>query len=170
MIVMKNLKKCLDKCVNVVTLGFAYAQAFVVLLFAVICGRLHKGFYNVKFVKVKNKWYCKVPGFPKPLFEHTMMVMGAANMLEYYSDGADEVMVRCRVPSKHEYDAFCGFRLERTSATLTGGAFYEDKTGLFSEKEFWLCPVTLFLLGFYPKQIYIYSVHNSPTHCPIFMR
>jgi hypothetical protein len=165
---MQNLKKCFQQCVAYVTLGLAYLQALCVLIGAVVCSWFHKGFYFVKFIKVKNKWYCKVPGFPKALFEHTMMVAGAANMLEYYSQGDDEVTVQVRIPSKNEYDAFCGFRLEQTSATLTGGAFYKD-SGLFSDDEFWLCPVTLFLLGRYPKQIYIYKVHKSPTHCPIFM-
>ena len=165
---MQNLKKCFQQCVAYVTLGLAYLQALCVLIGAVVCSVFHRGFYEVRFIKVRGKWYCKVPGFPKALFEHTMMVAGAANMLEYYSQGDDEVTVQVRIPSKNEYDAFCGFRLEQTSATLTGGAFYKD-SGLFSDDEFWLCPVTLFLLGRYPKQIYIYKVHKSPTHCPIFM-
>lgn len=39
--------------------------------------------------------------------------------------------------------------------SLTGGSFY-NVTGLEGfEREIWLCPVTLFVLGRYPKYIYI---------------
>ena len=164
---MRNLRNVFRQCVSTITLWLAYFQAVFVLLGAVVCSWFHRGFYNVRFIKVKNKWYCDVPGFPKTLFEHTMMVAWAANMLEYYSNGATELNVRIRLPRSSEYDAFCGFRLERTSATLTGGAFFNDPREFFTE-EFWLCPITLFLLGRYPKVIYVYSVGNHPTHCPIF--
>ena len=104
---MVNFRKSFQASVSGIKLGVAYMQALGVLLVAVVCSWFHKGFYFVKFIKVKNKWYCKVPGFPKALFEHTMMVAGAANMLEYYSQGDDEVTVQVRIPSKKEYDAFC---------------------------------------------------------------
>jgi len=164
---MRNLKKVFQQCVSGMKLAVAYVHALGVLLMAVVCSWFHRGFYRVRFIKVKNKWYCKVPGFPKALFEHTMMVAGAANMLEYYAQGDDGVTVQIRIPRKKEYDCFCGFRLEQTSATLTGGAFYKDPHG-FCNEEFWLCPVTLFLLGKYPKKIYIYRVHKAQTHCPVF--
>lgn len=161
------MKKAFQKCVSVLQLGIAYVQALGVLICVVVYSKFHRGFYEVRFIKVKNKWYCKVPGFPKALFEHTMMVAGAANMLEYYAQGDDDITVEVRIPGKNEYDCFCGFRLEQTSATLTGGAFYKDPHKFFTE-EFWLCPVTLFLLGRYPKKIYIYRVHKARTHCPVF--
>ncbi len=164
---MQNLKKCFQLCAEYVTLGLAYLQALCVLICAVVYSKFHRGYYDVRFTKVRSKWYCKVPGFPKALFEHTMMVAGAANMLEYYAQGDDDITVQIRIPRKKEYDCFCGFRLEQTSATLTGGAFYKDPHDFFNE-EFWLCPVTLFLLGKYPKKIYIYRVHKAQTHCPVF--
>ena len=44
--------------------------------------------------------------------------------------------------------------LSQTSSTLAGGAFYKDLSGCVNE-EIWLCPVTLFVLGRYPKNIQI---------------
>ena len=47
--------------------------------------------------------------------------------------------------------------LVKNSSTLTGGAFYNDLSGSVNE-EIWLCPVTLFVLGKYPKNIQILEV------------
>ena len=164
---MSKMRTRLEEIVCVCKLLPAYTKALGALAKAVYNRRRTYGYYDVEFVKVGKKWYCKVPGFPQELFEHTMMVAGAANMLEYYAQGDDDITVQIRIPRKKEYDCFCGFRLEQTSATLTGGAFYKDPHGFFNE-EFWLCPVTLFLLGKYPKKIYIYRVHKAQTHCPVF--
>ena len=51
------------------------------------------GNYEVSFTKIGRKWYCNVPGFPKELFEHTLMVGGASNYLEYYSRGENEIVL-----------------------------------------------------------------------------
>ena len=164
---MSDLKVCFQKFFNALNLGIAYVMALGVLIIAVVRSRFHRGFYDVKFKKVRCKWYCHVPGFPKALFEHTMLVCGAAKTLEYYSQGDDLVHVSFRLPENSDEDYFCGFRLKQESATLTGGAYYKDAGGFFTE-EFWLCPVTLFLLGWYPKQIFIYKVHKNYTYCPLF--
>lgn len=124
------------------------------------------GNYEVSFTKIGRKWYCNVPGFPKELFEHTLMVGGASNYLEYYSRGENEIVATIRIAKEWEDKFYCGVRLYKVSSTLTGGAFYKDPSGNFGE-ELWLCPVTLFLLGKYPKLIFIYKINKNYLHCPI---
>jgi len=143
---MSNLKTYFKKSVSVCKKSSAYIRAILVL--------------------AKALWYCNVPGFPKELFEHTLMVGGASNYLEYYSRGENEIVATIRIAKEWEDKFYCGVRLYKVSSTLTGGAFYKDPSGNFGE-ELWLCPVTLFLLGKYPKLIFIYKINKNYLHCPI---
>ena len=161
---MSKLKDLFWKGVYACKLAFAYVKAVGMLAKAALrrCGS--NGIHHVSFVKVGRKWYCEVPGFPKELFEHTMIVGGAAKLLEYYSRGDERIEVSFKVASDEEADYYCGMSLMQSEATLTGGAFY--KGGI--DGEVWLCPVTLFLLGRYPKNILIYRIHKNNLHCPIY--
>lgn len=146
---------------------FAYLKALIVLIKAFYHSRTNNGFYEVSFTKMGRKWYCDVPGFPKELFEHTLMVGGASKFLDYYSRDENKIKATIRVADETEDKWFCGSRLYKTESTLTGGAFYKDPSGNFNE-EIWLCPVTLFLLGRYPERILLYRINNSVLSCPIF--
>ena len=146
---------------------FAYLKALIVLIKAFFRGRTNNGFYEVLFTKIGRKWYCDVPGFPKELFEHTLMVGGASKFLDYYARDEHKLKAIVKVADEMEDKWFCGSRLYKTQSTLTGGAFYKDPSGNFNE-EIWLCPVTLFLLGRYPERILLYRMNNSVLSCPIF--
>ena len=161
---MSKLKDFFKKSVCACQLGLAYVKAVGVLAKAALRRWGSNGIHHVTFTKVGRKWYCEVPGFPKELFEHTMMVGGAAKLLEYYSRGDERVEVTFKVPDDDEARYFCGMQLVQSEATLTGGAFYKG----WSNEELWLCPVTLFLLGRYPKNILIYRIHKNNLHCPIY--
>ena len=165
---MSELKTYLKKSVSVCKKGFAYVRVISVLLKATCHRLVGDGCYNVSFIKIGRKWYCEVPGFPKELFEHTLMVGGAAKFLEYYSRGEDKIVATIRVATAKEEQFFCGSRWHKISSTLTGGAFYKDPIGFF-EEEIWLCPVTLFLLGKYPERILIYKINKNYLHCPIYL-
>lgn len=164
---MSNLKTYFKKSMSVLKKGFAYVKAISVLVKAVYHRFTCNGFYEVSFIKIGRKWYCDVPGFPKELFEHTLMVGGASKFIEYYSHGEDKVKAIIRIADETEDKWFCGARWYKTESTLTGGAFYKDPSGNFTE-EFWLCPVTLFLLGKYPERILIYRINKNILSCPIF--
>ena len=164
---MSNLKTYFKNVVSVCKKSFAYVRAVSVLIKATFHRLVGDGFYNVSFIKIGRKWYCDVPGFPKELFEHTLMVGGAAKFLEYYSRGEDKIVATIRVATAKEEKFFCGIRWHKVSSTLTGGAFYKDPSGYFNE-EIWLCPVTLFLLGRYPERILIYKINKNDLHCPIY--
>lgn len=160
---MSKMKNRLEEIVSVCKLLPAYAKALVALAKAVCNRRRTHGYYDVDFIKVGKKWYCKVPGFPQELFEHTMMVGGAAKLLEYYSRDDERIEVVCKMADDEEACHYCGMQLVLSESSLTGGAFYRG--GI--DGEVWLCPVTLFLLGRYPKNILIYSIHKNNLQCPI---
>ena len=88
---MSKLATYFKESVSVLKKGFAYARVVPVLLLALLKRLTGDGFYEVSFTKTGRKWYCNVPGFPKELFEHTLMVGGAAKFLEYYSRGENEI-------------------------------------------------------------------------------
>lgn len=164
---ISNLKVCFKKGVSVCVKAMAYAKAVIVLIKSVYHSKMGNGFYEVSFTKIGRKWYCDVPGFPKELFEHTLMVGGASKFLEYYSRGEIRIKATIKIANEMDDKYFCGSRLYKNSSTLTGGAFYKDPSGNFDE-EIWLCPVTLFLLGKYPERILIYRINKNLLSCPIY--
>ena len=84
---MSKLATYFKESVSVMKKGFAYARVVPVLLMALLKRLTGDGFYELSFTKTGRKWYCNVPGFPKELFEHTLMVGVASKFLEYYSRG-----------------------------------------------------------------------------------
>ena len=90
---MSNLKTYFKNFVSVCKKGFAYVRAISVLVKATYQRMVGDGIYNVSFIKVGRKWYCEVPGFPKVLFEHTLMVGGAAKLLDSIDKTDKEVII-----------------------------------------------------------------------------
>ena len=72
---MSNLKTYFKKSVSVCKKSSAYIRAILVLAKALYHAMVGNGNYEVSFTKIGRKWYCNVPGFPKELFEHTLMVV-----------------------------------------------------------------------------------------------
>ncbi|MBR5203671.1 MAG: hypothetical protein IKW32_00405 [Bacteroidaceae bacterium] len=164
---MSNLKTYFRVIVSILQKCFAYVCVIPVLFKALFHRLTGNGFYEVAFTKIGRKWYCDVPGFPKELFEHTLMVGGASKFLDYYSRGENKLVATIKIANEMDDKWFCGARLYKNSSTLTGGAFYKDPSGNFNE-EIWLCPVTLFLLGKYPERILIYRMNKNILSCPIY--
>ena len=149
---MRNYFK---KSVSVCKKGFAYVRAISALVKAVYHRLTCNGFYEVSFIKIGRKWYCEVPNFPKELFEHTLMVGGASKLLDYHARGRKRIAMKVKISNEENGN----MGLVKNSSTLTGGAFYNDLSGSVNE-EIWLCPVTLFVLGKYPRNIQILDVHG----------
>ena len=152
---MSNLKTYFKNVVSVCKKGFAYVRAVSVLVKATYQRMVGNGIYNVSFIKIGRKWYCEVPGFPKELFEHTLMVGGASKLLDYHARGMKRISMKVKITNEENGN----MELVKNSSTLTGGAFYNDLSGSVNE-EIWLCPVTLFVLGKYPKNIQILEVRG----------
>ena len=148
---MSKLKNIFKKSVCACKLGLAYVKAIGVLVKAACQRWKGDGSYSISFFKFGRKWYCEVPGFPKELFEHTLMVGGAAKLLNHYAKDNIRVTMTIKVSDVDNVS------LSQNSSSLTGGAFYKDLNGCVDE-EIWLCPVTLFVLGKYPKNIQILDV------------
>ena len=114
--------------------------------------------YNLKFYKdTDDCWYVDFPDWP---FDHhnLMMVDGADQLCEFLSDDGMTTEV-CVIPSKEQEKHEGYFELEQIESSLTGGSTYqvglEDFCQRYDRDTLWLCPVTLFVLGQYPKYIYV---------------
>ncbi|MBR6285114.1 MAG: hypothetical protein IKR25_12610 [Muribaculaceae bacterium] len=108
-----------------------------------------------------GKWYVDFPGWP---FDHhnLMMVAGADKLCAFLSDDDRFAHINV-VPSNTRLDLPGYACLEQGEHSLTGGSIYMV-TGLPGfEREIWLCPVTLFVLGRYPKFLYIRKAQHAAT-------
>ena len=98
-------------------------------------------------------WYVDFPDWP---FAHhnLAMVGGADKLCSYLADGRQTIRVKV-IASQHSLP-FSGYGLlTKTYSNLLYGADY-DTTGFESfHRSVWICPVTLFVLGRYPKYIYV---------------
>lgn len=110
--------------------------------------------YVLKFNREDDGvWYIDFPGWP---FKHhnLAMVGGADKLCTFLAHGATSVTVEV-IATDHRKDLAGYGLLTRTGSSLLAGADYEPSGfGNFSHGV-WICPVTLFVLGRYPKYIFI---------------
>ena len=110
--------------------------------------------YTIKFNHEEDGlWYVDFPNWP---FEHgnLLMVGGADKLCKFLSDDNISANVNVIPASKQEkHEGYA--ELVRLESSLTGGATYQVKDLPGFERNIWLCPVTLFVLGQYPKYMYI---------------
>lgn len=114
--------------------------------------------YKLKFVKEGDSWFYDFKNWG---FDHSdlEMVSGADKLCELYSKGTREVIVEIIASKKkkpgllEEYDEWEGEDLGGFDYRdrLIWGRTYKNGKG----EKFWICPVTLFVLGRYPNYIYI---------------
>ena len=120
--------------------------------------------YYLHFTKEDdNKWYIDLPDWP---FDHhnLMMVAGADKLCKELSyDGrhtkvevmiADSEKEELEMNRTHQHTDIMAVREDYS---ITGGANYKASACDYREitPKFWLCPVTLFVLGHYPKYLRI---------------
>ena len=119
--------------------------------------------YTISFTKEDdNCWYVDYPDWP---FDHhnLMMVSGADELCEMLSyDGkhtkvevmiADSEKEELEMTRTHKYTDIMAVREDYS---ITGGANYKASSDYREiTPKFWLCPVTLFVLGHYPKYLRI---------------
>lgn len=140
----------------------------LVLLFNLIVRRRH---YKLHFIAENDppikRWYYdfKYWGFDHANLE---MVSGADKLCELYSNGKDEVTVDI-IASKKQlnlspqlYDEFVAQDIIIDGMTHQGDfinsqldKFLYGRTYQKGYTQMWICPVTLFVLGRYPKYLYI---------------
>ena len=110
--------------------------------------------YQIKFNHEDDGlWYVDFPNWP---FDHhnLLMVNGADEMCAFLSDDdvTTEVLVR---PSNKRLQLEGYAELVQKEHSLTGGSTYEVCNLEGFNRNIWLCPVTLFVLGKYPKYMYV---------------
>lgn len=114
-----------------------------------------KELYVLQFNREEDGlWYVDFPNWP---FDHhnLLMVAGANDLCAFLSDDNRVAKVDV-VPLKVERDDMPGWaELVQKDHSLTGGSTYEVIGLNGFERDIWLCPVTLFVLGTYPKYMYI---------------
>lgn len=100
-----------------------------------------------------TRWYVDLPEWPGSKSE-LEMVCGADNMLEYMSEGKGEVAL---ILSEEEFEGSDRLEFLRLAHEFDDGAFYvlERYKGVFIGLEMWLCDVTKFVFGDFPKTIFI---------------
>lgn len=137
---------------------FKYAK--VALIFAKGIISIHKKEYRLRFVYVPEDrlWYIDMP-WPGDRY-NLAMVAGSDKLLDFLSDEEDGnyVTVDVMPRSKREERADGYFVCEQKAHTLTGGSFYDVHRLPGFTRDIWICPVTLCVLGHYPKYIYIKKV------------
>lgn len=129
--------------------------------------------YDLTFVKDNGTWYIDLPNWPWKR-ENLAMVCGADIMLDLLSDHGTRVSLHVKPASEPvDHDTLQEMlkddwvELTQDHASLTGGATYYAKgkamkdfvrrdpwTNEKKRRTLWLCPVTLFIFGHYPKYFY----------------
>jgi len=139
-----------------------FKDAKVARIFAKGILALRKKQYRLSFVYVPedNLWYIDMP-WPGDRY-NLAMVAGSDKMLDFLCEEDDDNYVTVDVlprSSREEHPGY--FECEQKACTLTGGSFY-DVHGLEGfNRDIWICPVTLCVLGHYPKYIYIRKVNKE---------
>ena len=122
-----------------------------------VCG-LRRKVYDLQFVYVPKDrtWYIDMPW---PGDRYNLAMVAGSNHLLKFLDTKSENHVRVLVrPSKkrcHELGKEGYFECDKQFSRLTGGATYKVNGLEGFSREIWICPVTLTVLGHYPKYIYI---------------
>ena len=148
------------------------------LLGSAITGRKEE--YKLSFNREEeDRWFVDFPNWPwkKGNLE---MVCGADKFLDLLSEGKDRVSIIAKATSEKldeaEFQQLMQdgwHELSQTQSSLTGGATYTVRgnkaeqfmrqhplTGESMARTLWLCPVTRFVVGRYPKYLYVKAVEE----------
>ncbi len=150
----------------------------VKLLGSAITGKKEQ--YELAFNHEEEKrWFIDLPNWPwkKANLE---MVCGADKLLDILSNGKDRVKLLVKpLEEPKEETEFSNLMLEgwlevkQIQSSLTGGATYTARgigmeqfvrnhpvSGQSMQRTLWLCPVTLFVFGHYPKYFYVKVIQD----------
>ena len=113
--------------------------------------RLNKKTIDVSFKRINGIWYCDIPGWPEEYFSNTMMVTDAHPLLCRLSPNADYLTLKVKCHNSAPEGATNVLEKIATNGRneITGGAIYK----MGDLNNIWLCPVTQFVLGGFPKYI-----------------
>ena len=106
-----------------------------------------------KFYKDEGTWYVDLPEWEGSRAD-LAMVSGADTMLDIISQGENDIKV---LLSTEDFDGSNKLELLRDAPEIGEGSWYLMKTykGIEYNLELWLCDVTIFVFGEFPKHIYV---------------
>ena len=106
-----------------------------------------------KFYKDEGTWYVDLPEW-EGSWADLAMVSGADTMLDIISQGENDIKV---LLSTEDFDGSNRLEFLRRSPEVGEGSWYLMKTykGIEYDLELWLCDVTIFVFGEFPKNIYV---------------
>lgn len=117
-----------------------------------------KNVYQLAFVKEEDGgWYIDLPSWTGA-HANLAMVAGSDLLLDFLLKDGNRVeveVVKSDKPLPEYEDDERFFRCEQIDMSLFGGSTYEVYGLQGFDHTIWICPVTLFVLGEYPKYIYI---------------
>ena len=118
----------------------------------------NKKVYQLAFVKEEDGgWYIDLPSWTGA-HASLAMVAGSDLLLDHLLEDGNRVEVEV-VKSDEPLEEYEGdkrfFRCKQIDVSLFGGSTYEVYGVEGFNHTIWICPVTLFVLGEYPKFIYI---------------
>jgi hypothetical protein len=111
---------------------------------------------NIRFYYDSSGWYADLPEWTGEKWE-LEMVMGADTFLEILTQGENEIYLTLSTEPFNECETLHYIHEGRLEGPEFGeGAWYKlDKyMGLDYKLKLWLCDVTKFVFGNFPKQIY----------------
>ena len=106
--------------------------------------------YELTFVQDPDgRWYIDIPWDGNR--SNLEMVAGSDKLLSHIAKGDNKVTLQVILDYLNDYNDY--IILDRFEKSLAGGASYTVSNAEFKEP-IWICPVTLCVLGRYPKKIY----------------
>ena len=106
--------------------------------------------YELTFVQDPDgRWYIDIPWDGNR--SNLEMVAGSDKLLSHIAKGDNKVTLQVILDHLYDYNDY--IILDRFEHSLAGGASYTVSNSEFKEP-IWICPVTLCVLGRYPKTIY----------------
>jgi hypothetical protein len=106
-----------------------------------------------KFYKDEGGWFVDLPEWEGTKAD-LAMVSGADTMMDIISQGENDIKV---LLSTEEFDGSNRLEFLRESPEVGEGSWYLMKSykGIEYNLELWLCNVTIFVFGNFPKYIYV---------------
>lgn len=117
-----------------------------------------RGEYKLTFVQDPDgRWYIDMPWDGNRA--NLEMVAGADDLLSFLDTEGKHSVTLHVVPSETPLEVADHTELRQIDKSLLGGSHYDatDFVG-FHQGRIWICPVTLCVLGCYPKFLYVKKV------------
>lgn len=111
----------------------------------------------IRFYKKETRWYAYLPEYLEQggTEEECEMVSGADEWLDYLSKNEDGIVIEL-ADANILSEKLTLYESDEFGATYIAHTYKEEDIN----KILWLCPVTVFVFGHYPKEIYYHVIKN----------